>query len=953
MSIDSENKELRSLTEEKQALLKFTDRRPFIRQLVEAINIDPASKQILFFYGDGGNGKSLLIKYLHRYCCKRLLPETWEKLRNSPDEELINQIVQLSADRYLPVPTAFLDFSQRPVEDEHPQDPYLGLLLLREQLTKQGLHFPRFNFACTWYLHKKGKLTSEKAAALCPTEELMVIDAIINQFSFILPAFGWAGFAGNLLALILKYFGKRFSLNLNRKGVAPELQKEIRDMDVDRELIDALPNLFAQDLNAAFQKKKPLQRVVLFFDTHEAMWGQERQLSDALYFQRDEWLRSLLRALEIEKGIVVVFAGRESPRWSEAPKASIPIAYLHPQDIGYFHNSDAVAYLEKVGITDPELVPHIVRYASISREKVQPLYLGLCADMVRVADLNGKPLQAKDFEVNHQTTNQSRIILNRLLQYVNSEMRDAIASLSACRSFDLDLYLMLGQALHFQATTSGFRTLTNFSFVWQDQQRDQKRYRINTLIQRLDHEMGNELTLKAHQVLEKYHRDQDEVTEAIYHANRQDWERGIQEWLTLFEATLRQGEYQRCRRLLDLQDDLVIQSEKAKGQVSQAIGTYFAELAKHSEAEQAYQDAIANFDASLRTKPAQLDVEHIRGTTYLRWGMLQSNLTQLDQALKSYQQAEKAYTGALAIDRTFFKAINNKALVQAKMGELLANRSDKESAQSAFNDAIATYDRALELNSEARQSHNGKGNVWRNLGKLQQDSPEDAFQYFEDAIACFDDALEIAPKYLVALNNKVLVLQDVGDLQMKGADLEAAMASYEAGLSLIEQVFNRSPDKVAAQNNRAYLLSRMGECQFKQGKHEDALSNYRSGLQGCEQALKLAPKFVEGHETRGTILLGLGTLQVEMSDKEQAKVSFDDAIASFNCVLELAPKKVDALVGKGKTLIEIGDLFARNSIDSVARQSWEEAAKVFDSVLGFEPKYRRYVNLVNERLKAK
>lgn len=53
-----------SITEHWHAIRDFTNRSDEIRCFVEYLNVDPPKDTILFFYGDGGNGKSLLLGFL-------------------------------------------------------------------------------------------------------------------------------------------------------------------------------------------------------------------------------------------------------------------------------------------------------------------------------------------------------------------------------------------------------------------------------------------------------------------------------------------------------------------------------------------------------------------------------------------------------------------------------------------------------------------------------------------------------------------------------------------------------------------------------------------------------------------------------------------------------------------------------------------------------------------------
>jgi hypothetical protein len=153
---------------------------------------------------------------------------------------------------------------------------------------------------------------------------------------------------------------------------------------------------------------------------------------------------------------VAVVAGREKPRWAEATRSAIPQQYLDSQLVGHFSPTDASDYLQKADIKDAAL------------------------------------------------------------QHVDQEIEVAVHALSACRAFDFELYLKLGQTLHFHATRAAFfDILTRFSFVWQVQRRGENWYRIHDLLRRLGDESGNETTHRAHQVLEQHYRERGEVAEAI------------------------------------------------------------------------------------------------------------------------------------------------------------------------------------------------------------------------------------------------------------------------------------------------------------------------------------------------------------------------------------------------------------------------------------------------------
>ena len=83
MPIDDEDFQIEISDDRKLQL--FTDRHEFTRRFAFYLNEDPPREQILYFFGDGGNGKSLLLKHLQYHCCKKFAPQVWQQLRALPE----------------------------------------------------------------------------------------------------------------------------------------------------------------------------------------------------------------------------------------------------------------------------------------------------------------------------------------------------------------------------------------------------------------------------------------------------------------------------------------------------------------------------------------------------------------------------------------------------------------------------------------------------------------------------------------------------------------------------------------------------------------------------------------------------------------------------------------------------------------------------------------------------
>ncbi|UJB72326.1 hypothetical protein HRE53_27430 (plasmid) [Acaryochloris sp. 'Moss Beach'] len=610
-SINDEDQSLDSITKGNRALELFTDRYNLTRIFLDRLNEDRLSEQVLFFYGAGGNGKSLLLKYLQRKCCRRLLEETWTQIKEYSNERLVGHVSRLVGGMYLPIPSALLDFGAKPMGIEHPQDRFYGPLILRRNLAESvsieiphsSIQFPLFDFACIWYLHKKGK-SPEEIKATFPAID---ITGLIASLITLVTTNPGIGISQALFNLVAKCLGQQFTVYKAQMNLSKEDFNDICSKDLDTELIEMLPGLLAQDLNAAMAQDNSPKRVVLFFDAHEAFWGNQRNLPNSMYFFRDEWLRRFLRSLDFASGIVVVIAGREIPQWPDAKEVNnstdIPKKNLQLETVGHFSESDAVVYLIRVGIEDELLRQALIGYAVVQPEEIHPLYLGLGADVVLQAQVQEKNITAEDFLSLTEVSERGKVLIELLLKYVNSDIRDAIHCLSACRAFDYELYTQLGDALYFSPTYSNFEILTAFSFVWQISQRGRSYYRIHDLLRRLSYEGGEDRGRSAHKFLKEYYRSQADIAETIYHMNRLDPIQGVSEWHSEFKKALLIGQYEQCEALIKIREELISLDPFQNGLLSNFEGQYFAKLARYVEAEQAFSQSKDFYEVALEEAP--------------------------------------------------------------------------------------------------------------------------------------------------------------------------------------------------------------------------------------------------------------------------------------------------------------------------------------------------------------
>jgi hypothetical protein len=157
----------------------------------------------------------------------------------------------------------------KPIKEDKPQDRFYGLLMLRrnvaEAAKKYKFKFPNYDFACFWYLLNKGE-SDATLSQLFPDDVIQLVTPAIETFA----EFPVVAQAVAVIKGIVKLSGIKGAMKLiqQRLGVSDEKADEIRRKDIDTELIDCLPKLFAGDLNAAMAvRNKPDRLVNLGNDT--------------------------------------------------------------------------------------------------------------------------------------------------------------------------------------------------------------------------------------------------------------------------------------------------------------------------------------------------------------------------------------------------------------------------------------------------------------------------------------------------------------------------------------------------------------------------------------------------------------------------------------------------------------------------------------------------------------
>jgi tetratricopeptide (TPR) repeat protein len=199
-------------------------------------------------------------------------------------------------------------------------------------------------------------------------------------------------------------------------------------------------------------------------------------------------------------------------------------------------------------------------------------------------------------------------------------------------------------------------------------------------------------------------------------------------------------------------------------------------------------------------------------------------------------------------------AMTHAATLLPGDAEAHSNLGNALQSQRRFDDAAASYRRALEIQPHSPEGYNNLGSALRGLGRL------------DEAVASFRRALEIKADFAEASNNLGSALRGL-------RRFDEAVASYRRALEI-------KPRYPEAYNN-------LGNALFDQKQLDAAAASYR-------RALEDRPGFAEAHSNLGNALRGLGQL--------------DEAAASYARALAIDPNFAGAHSNFGDVLRDLGRL---------------------------------------------
>jgi tetratricopeptide (TPR) repeat protein len=925
------------IREDSRALDCFTDRDEAVQLFCRYVNGDPAQPRFLFFYGVGGNGKTLLLRFLRKHWCRVF--DNWKSLKDIEYASLLSSIDEKHAKS---IPAAYLDFGTKPNGEDRPQEAFPALLMLRRSLSDANLRFPLYDFACIWYLHKTRRLSPAHLANLFPAEELGLLSAISDVVTK--TAFG--SLASTVLNVFSKHFQERATVFWHKRKLETVDVERIQSLDAETELMDELPGYFGEDLNGSMQLDGAPARVVLFFDTHEAFWGHDRGGWGEYPSQDDEWFRCLLSSLQPEKGIVVACAGREIPKWHDVKRFPVPDSKVEFRLIGNLSGASAQEYLIRAHVADAGKRALVCTYAEVEPGQVHPLFLGLCADIILEASERNIELAPDEFVKNQGVANIGEILIDRFLRYVDEGTRDAVRAVCACRAFDRDIYFKLARELHFNDTDYAFRKLTRFSFVSPVEGRSLSSYKVHDLLRRLIQQSNDSFELNANRFLEAYYREISgpaATAEAIYHASRLDQKRAVKEWVKAFDKAYWLSDYPVCRALLAVRSALGAIGQLERAMIARCEGEFCEARALYAESEGEYNKALQYLDGAPQEQNS-FEHQKTRALVLTDLGELLSELSRSAEATACYEKVVEICEVVLGVVRDDGELHSIKAAAYLGLGEISLWASKCDSAIKYYSASVEVCNHALQLvrdepfegsmattvldlYSDKAYGLGGIGEAEASLYRHRK-----AIRNYRQAISCYDEALgrSIDP---VIQNDKAYTLVSIAESEIALSRNESALKNCDRGLAMYGKLLQQAPEDVIYRSNMSRALRIAGDSLACLGQCQKARQKYEEAIEACSEPIRQAPTDLWALCCKGLALVSLGKLLLKECEYSDALGRLSESLDTFESFLAQSPDDSEALAGKGQVLSSRGDVFDKTGHQDEAVEDYRQAVVSFEQAL--------------------
>ena len=254
-----------------------------------------------------------------------------------------------------------------------------------------------------------------------------------------------------------------------------------------------------------------------------------------------------------------------------------------------------------------------------------------------------------------------------------------------------------------------------------------------------------------------------------------------------------------------------------------------------------------------------------------------------------------------------------------------ASQGTRNYFEGRYDEAIADFDKVIELNPERADAYYNRGLAKFRLGDLEskKGNTEKAKGLYEGGIEDSTQAIQRTPEDANAYHNRA-----GGKFRLARSETDIAKMQqyYQDAIDDWTQVIHLNSELADPYNNRGAANSLLGESKADQGHISVAEELYISAIQDCTYAIQLNPENPDPYINRGYAQFRLGKTKTDKGDIVGAEVLYTAAVQDCTQAIQLNPENADAYGNRGVAKAALGNAKgAIEDFDAAIRLNPEEA----------------------------
>ena len=257
-----------------------------------------------------------------------------------------------------------------------------------------------------------------------------------------------------------------------------------------------------------------------------------------------------------------------------------------------------------------------------------------------------------------------------------------------------------------------------------------------------------------------------------------------------------------------------------------------------------------------------------------------------------YDEAIADFDKVIELNPENTYAYYNRGLSKFRLADLESKKGNTEKAKGLYEAGIEDSTRAIQrIPEDANAYHNRAGGKFR-LARLETDLAK-VQQYYQDAIDDWTQVIHLNPELADPYSNRGAAKALLGESKADQKNITEIQALYASAIQDCTHAIQLNPENPDSYINRGYAQYRLGKTKSDQGDTAGAQALYTASVRDCTQAIQLNPEKDAAYSNRGVAKAALGNTK--------------GAIEDFDAAIRLNPEEAEYFHERGLAKDALGE----------------------------------------------